>query len=171
MSSQSLRDNLGLSEADAARLGEDGAVRVRTFRLIVLVAQELRTLMDQLLRGDGLTTQQAALITVVDMLGTPSLSEAAAALGTTHQNVRQLADVLERKGLLRVGADETDGRVRRLSTTARSAAYWRRRSPADQQQVLAWFGDLTQDEARTLFELLVKVERRARGALRPESTR
>jgi len=37
--------------------------------------------------------------------------------------------------------------------------------------VLDWFGDLTQDEARTLFELLVKVERRARGALRPESTR
>jgi hypothetical protein len=37
--------------------------------------------MDQLLRADGLTTQQAALITVVDLLGTRSLSQAAAALG------------------------------------------------------------------------------------------
>ena len=80
MSSQPHRDALGLSEEDAARLGEDGAVRVRTFRLIVLVAQELRTLMDQLLRADGLTTQQAAMITVVDLLGTPSLSQAATAL-------------------------------------------------------------------------------------------
>jgi hypothetical protein len=41
--------------------------------------------MDQLLRADGLTTQQAVLITVVDLLGTRSLSQAAAALWTTHQ--------------------------------------------------------------------------------------
>src|SRR3974390_2710919 len=94
MSRQPDRDPLGLSGEDAARLGEDGAVRVRTFRLIVVVAQELR--------ADGLTTQQAAIITVVDLLGTPSLSQAAAALGTTHQNARQLADALARKGFLRI---------------------------------------------------------------------
>jgi DNA-binding MarR family transcriptional regulator len=166
MSSQLRRDSLGLSGEDAARLGEDGAVRVRTFRLIVLVAQELRTLMDQLLRADGLTTQQAALITVVDLLGTPSLSQAADALGTTHQNARQLADALERKGFLRISIDQADARVRRLSTTAKSSGYWRGRSAADQQQVLDWFGDLTPAEAQTLFDLLAKVEHRARTALR-----
>jgi len=165
MSSQRNRDSLGLSDEDAARLGEDGAVRVRTFRLIVVVAQELRTLMDQLLRADGLTTQQAAMITVVDLLGTPSLSQAAAALGTTHQNARQLANALERKGFLRISTDQADARVRRLSTTAKSTSYWRDRSAADQQQVLDWFGDLTPAEAQTLFELLAKVEHRARTAL------
>jgi DNA-binding MarR family transcriptional regulator len=165
MSSKQSGGGLGLSEADAARLGEDGAVRVRTFRLIVLLAQELRTLMDQLLRGDGLTTQQAALITVVDMLGTPSLSQAAAALGSTHQNVRQLADALGKKGFLQVSTDESDARVRRLRTTHRSRSYWSERSAADQEQVLTWFGDLTPDEARRLFELLAKVEKRARATL------
>lgn len=166
MSGQLHRDSLGLPDEDAARLGEDGAVRVRTFRLIVLVAQELRTLMDQLLRGDGLTTQQAAMITVVNRLGTPTLSETAAAFGTTHQNARQLADALERKGFLQINTDQADARVRRLSTTARSKSYWRGRSAADQQQVLEWFGDLTPAEAQTLFELLAKVEHRARTALR-----
>ena len=160
-----------MSDEDAVRLGEDGAVRVRTFRLIVLVAQELRTLMDQLLRGDGLTTQQAAMITVVDLLGTPSLSQAATALGTTHQNARQLVDPLERKGFLRVSMDESDARVRRLHTTAKSESYWRDRSAADQQQVLDWFADLTPAEAKTLFELLAKVEHTARAALaRPATT-
>ena len=172
MSSQPNRDGLGLSDEDAARLGEDGAVRVRTFRLIVLVAQELRTLMDQLLRADGLTTQQAATITVVELLGTPSLSQAATALGTTHQNARQLADALERKGFLRISTDQADARVRRLSTTAKSNSYWRDRSAADQQQVLDWFGDLTPAEAKTLFELLAKVEHKARAALnRPAAAR
>jgi DNA-binding MarR family transcriptional regulator len=165
MSSQSHRDSLGLTEEDAARLGEDGTVRVRTFRLIVVVAQELRTLMDQLLRADSLTTQQAAMITVVDLLGTPSLSQAAAAFGTTHQNARQLADALERKGFVQISADEADARVRRLSTTAKSDGYWRNRSAADQQQVLEWFDELTPAQARTLFDLLAKVEHRARAAL------
>ena len=166
MSTRLDQDSLGLSNQDAARLGEDGAVRVRTFRLIVLVAQELRTLMDQLLREDGLTTQQAAMITIVDLLGSPSLSQAAAAFGTTHQNARQLADALERKGFLRISTDEADARVRRLSTTTQSQSYWRDRSAADQQQVLDWFSDLTPAEAQTLFGLLAKVEHRARAALR-----
>jgi DNA-binding MarR family transcriptional regulator len=165
MSSPQHRDSLGLTDEDAARLGEDGAVRVRAFRLIVVVAQELRTLMDQLLRADGLTTQQAALITVVDLLGTPSLSEAATALGTTHQNARQLANSLARKDFLRISIDQADARVRRLSTTAKSERYWRERSAADQQQVVEWFSDLTPAEAQTLFELLTKVERKARATL------
>jgi DNA-binding MarR family transcriptional regulator len=165
MSGEQNRSGLGLTEADAVRLGADGAVRVRTFRLVVLVAQELRTLMDQQLRGDGLTTQQAALITVVDTLGTPSLSQAAAALGCTHQNVRQLADALVRKGFVQLSTDEKDARVRRLRTTAKSHGYWQERSAADQDRVLTWFADLTPDEARTLFELLAKLEKRARAAL------
>jgi len=105
------------------------------------------------------------MITVVDLLGTPSLSQAATALGTTHQNARQLADALERKGFLQISADQADARIRRLRTTAKSTSYWHDRSAADQQQVLDWFGDLTPAEAQTLFELLAKVERKARAAL------
>ena len=160
-------DALRVDAEQAARLGEDGATRVATFRLIVLLAQELRTLMDQLLREDGLTTQQAALTSVVDALGAPSLSDTAQALGTTHQNAKQIAAALERKGFLRIAPDERDARVRRLRTTAKSRRHWKRRSPDDQQAVLEWFSGLDVDEARTLFELLSRVERRARAALRP----
>ena len=85
---------LGLDEDEAARVGLDRATRIRTFRLIVLLAQELRTLMDQLLRADKLTTQQAALITVVESIGAPSLSQTAAALGTIDQNAKQIATAL-----------------------------------------------------------------------------
>jgi DNA-binding MarR family transcriptional regulator len=158
-------DTLGLDEAEAAHLGPDHATRIRTFRLIVLLAQELRTLMDQILRADGLTTQQAALITVVEAIGAPSLSQAATALGTTHQNAKQIATALERKGFLRIDPDETDRRVRRLVTTARSRSYWKRRSPADHERVLGWFADLSEREAETLFELLLRVERTTRAAL------
>jgi DNA-binding MarR family transcriptional regulator len=170
MSTESDSPTLGLDEAEAAPLGPDRATRIRTFRLIVLLAQELRTLMDQLLRDDGLTTQQAALITVVEAIGAPSLSQAAAALGTTHQNAKQIAAALERKGFLRIDPDESDRRVRRLAATDKSRAYWAQRSPSDYERVLEWFADLTEPEAETLFELLLRVERTTRAALDADGT-
>jgi len=149
---------MGLGEAEAAALGESGATRVRTFRLILVVAQTVRTMMDELLRTDGLTTQQAALISVAEALSGPSLSQAAAALGTTRQNVKQVARALERKGFLRVEPDEDDARARRLIVTEKSRAYWRVRSADDQRTVVEWFSALSDDEARTLFDLLSKLE-------------
>lgn len=149
---------LGLSDDEAARLGSDGSTRIRTFRLIIVLAQELRTLMDQRLRPDSLTTQQATLITVVEAIGAPSLSQAAATLGTTHQNTKQIAVALERKGFLHIAPDKHDARVRRLTTTAKSRRTWRRRSDADQQLVLDWFSTLNPNEAHTLFRLLLRLE-------------
>lgn len=136
------------------------AVRVRTFRLILVLAQRMRTLMDQHLAADGLTTQQATLITVVDAIGTPTLSETAAAMGTTHQNVRQIAAALQRKDFLTVDPDPTDRRAVRLRTTDRSARLWAGRSADDQEYVRSWFADLSAEESRTLFDLLVRVRDR-----------
>ena len=104
----------------------------------------------------------------MDALGTPSLSQTAAALGTTHQNARQVADALRRKGFLTVTEDPADARVRRLATTGRSHDYWQQRSAADQQQAASWFADLSADEAQLLFDLLSRVELRARRALSPD---
>jgi DNA-binding MarR family transcriptional regulator len=161
---------LGLDEDEATLLGSDAATRIRTFRLVLVLAQRLRTLMDQRLQADGLTTQQAALITVVDAIGTPSLSQVASALSTTHQNAKQIAAALERKGFIRIAADATDRRVRRLVTTVKSRAYWERRSPDDYDVVLEWFSVLSETEAATLFELLLRVDEQARRPARPPST-
>jgi DNA-binding MarR family transcriptional regulator len=158
---------LGLGPAEAAALGADRATRIRTFRLILVVAQQLRARMDERLRTDGLTTQQAVLITVIAALGRPSLSEAAATLGTTHQNAKQVAAALERKGFVRFVADRNDRRVRRLVVTARSRKYWQRRDPVDFQQVFEWFDGHDGEEMTRLFQLLARVAERLRTP-RPE---
>jgi DNA-binding MarR family transcriptional regulator len=162
---------MGLTPAEAAALGEDAATRIRTFRLIIVLAQELRTRMDQLLREDDLTTQQAALVTVIDALNEPSIGQAAEALGTTHQNIKQLADALERKAFVRITADAADRRIRRLTTTPKSDATWQRRSDADQRRVLEWFGKLTAAEAQDLFRLLLKAQASVRAAATDSNTR
>lgn len=130
---------------------------VRAFRTTLMLAQKLRNEMDQRLRGDGLTTQQAALITAVKAMGTPSLAQAAAALGSTHQNVAQIVAALQRKGLLEVEPDPADRRRKLLSATERSAAYWRARDAGDIAAVSGWFADLSPAELETFCELADRV--------------
>jgi DNA-binding MarR family transcriptional regulator len=158
------RKELGVGAPEAAELGSAAATRLRIFRLLLVIGQEMRTRMDEVLRRDGLTTQQAALITVVEAMTSPSLTQAAAELGTTHQNLRQVADALVRKGFLEIVPDAGDGRVRRLVTTAKSDAYWRQRSPADDERVLGWFDAFTPGEVETLFDLLWALGEQVRGA-------
>lgn len=148
-----------MSDARKPFLGSDLEPPVLAFRTVLLLAQRLRYLMDDLLRADGLTTQQAALLTAVDALGAPSLKEAAAVLGSTHQNVAQLVAALERKGMLRVEPDPQDGRRRRLVTTEASATYWRERDPGYHAAVADWFSALSEEEIRTLCSLADRVLR------------
>ena len=137
--------------------GSELAPPVRAFRTTLMLAQKLRNEMDERLRTDGLTTQQAALITVVKAMGKPSLAEAAAALGSTHQNVAQIVAALQRKELLEVEPDPADRRRKLLSATNHSAAYWQERDAGDIAAVADWFADLSPAELETFCELSERV--------------
>ncbi|MEI8407497.1 MULTISPECIES: MarR family winged helix-turn-helix transcriptional regulator [unclassified Kribbella] len=137
--------------------GSELAPSVRAFRTTLMLAQKLRYAMDERLRADGLTTQQAALITVVTAMGKPSLAEAAAALGSTHQNVAQIVAALVRKDLLQVEPDPADRRRKLLSATNHSTAYWRERDAGDFAAVADWFADLSPAEIETFCDLSGRV--------------
>jgi DNA-binding MarR family transcriptional regulator len=130
---------------------------VRAFRTVLVLAQTLRYLMDDRLRADGLTTQQAALLTVVHGLGRPSLREAASAMGTTHQNAAQLVGALQRKDLLRAEPDPADKRRVRLTTTSANEAYWRERNEDDFAAVAQWFAVLSDEEIEAFGTLASRV--------------
>lgn len=130
---------------------------VRAFRMTLFLAQRLRYLMDDRLRTDGLTTQQAALLTLVAALGTPSLKQAAAGLGTTHQNAAQLVQALQRKGMLAIHDDPADGRRKLLSVTDASRAYWLSRDDGDHAAVAGWFTALSDAELSTFVELAERI--------------
>jgi DNA-binding MarR family transcriptional regulator len=122
-----------------------------------MLAQRLRYAMDDRLREDGLTTQQAALITVVVAAGKPFLAEAATVLGSTHQNVAQIVAALVRKDLLQVEPDPNDKRRKLLSATNHSVAFWKERDAGDYAAVADWFADLTPAELKTFCDLSDRV--------------
>ncbi|MBX3232343.1 MAG: winged helix-turn-helix transcriptional regulator [Labilithrix sp.] len=121
------------------------------------IGQQLRFLADTLYRADGITAQQAMLLSTVDLLGAPTLGEAAATMATSHQNVKQLVTSLEGKGFLTIAQDAADARVRRLKTTAKSRRYWAARDGADIDVVVTWFDRLSAREIGDLSRLLAKL--------------
>jgi len=152
------------TEIGVALPDETLSAPVQAFRLTIALALQLRTLMDRQLADSGVTTQQAALLTVVDLLGRPALTEAARALAMTHQNVKQLALVLERKGLLEILPDANDSRSKRLVTTRRHKAFWARRNADDHASVAQWFAGMKQAEVVQLVKLLAQAMRSVQAA-------
>lgn len=133
------------------------------FRRILSAAMQLRARMDTRLADIDLTTQQAALLTYAGGAEPPpTQGELARFLGTSHQNVRQLLDVLVRKGLVRVEVDPVDRRVRRVRCTEAVPALFADREEGDHAAVRAWLGALTDAEVEVAATLLGK----ALGGLR-----
>jgi DNA-binding MarR family transcriptional regulator len=145
--------------------GEPLTPAVQAFRLAIVLAQELRTLMDQRLLPSGLTTQQAALLTIIEMgKQPPTMTEAARSLAMSHQNVKQLAVALERKGFLEIVPDERDARSKRMQTTKQHKKFWAKRNPEDHACVAQWLAGLDEAETATLARLLAKAVASARAA-------
>lgn len=127
------------------------------FRLIFALANRLRVRMDTLLAEVDLTTQQAAVLTICEgAANPPTQGELAVKLGTSHQNVRQLLDVLVRKRFVRVVVDEDDRRVRRVHMRNDVKKLFAERDTADHVQIRAWLSALTDAEVRRATQILLK---------------
>lgn len=147
--------DLSLDELPPAK-----ADRVRIFRLLVVQGARLRSLMDRKLAPSGLTTQQAAMLTWIEAQGAPpTISAVAAGLTMTHQNVKQIAVALERKGFLAIQIDAEDRRARRLVLTDKHRRFWRRRNADDYAVVEAWMAVWSDAEVRQIKRLLIRLHR------------
>ncbi len=130
-------------------------------RAVIVLASQLRARIDRQLAGDGLTSQQAAVMSIVRAVGRPSFREVSHTLGTSPQNVRQLVDVLVRKRFARVVSDPSDRRVKRLVATAKNERYWSARDDSDHAELLTLLDDLDTLEVERTVESLLRVLERA----------
>lgn len=142
------------------RLPADQAARVRLFRVTVTAGSMLRSRLDREMAGTGITTQQAALLQFIEAQPEPpTMGIVAAGMSMTHQNVKQIAAALERKGFLSIVVDEQDRRARRLVVSARHRRFWARRNPADFEHVQAWTAGLDDREVEQAVAVLSKLVR------------
>lgn len=149
-----------ISKAASERAGGAHARPLRLFRLLSVVATQLRRLSDARFRDVAMTTRQAALTTIAKEMGRPSLTELAEVMSTSHQNVKQIAQGLVRRGFARIETDSTDARVRRLVITGKSDRFWAARDIGDAAAIAEWCSALSQKEQELANRLLAKLSRR-----------
>lgn len=96
------------------------------FGALFVAANRLDTIMERNFAEFGVTTKQWFLSIVVDRLfeDPPTMKQAAYAMGSSHQNIKQLALKLHKKGLLRLDKDAQDARLMRLSLTPEGQQLW-----------------------------------------------
>ena len=146
--------NLGLEPDRDAEQAE----RVLLFRLLLASGMELRARMDRLLADSGLTTQQAMVLQVLQGQDEPpTLKQFASSLAMSHQNLKQIVSVLERKGFVEIALDAQDGRLRRLHLTKKHRQFWKHRDTDDHAEVARWTAALSNAEVHGLVRGLDKL--------------
>ena len=123
-----------------------------------VVVGHLARLADARLADWDLTTRQWLLLAVLARgfpSHAPSLSEAAAAYGSSRQNVKQIAIGLESRGFLHLVPDGSDGRMTRLVLTDRIRMFDEPEGVARGRDLLASaFDGLSRDDVLALHDLL-----------------
>ncbi|HWT75356.1 MAG TPA: MarR family transcriptional regulator [Mobilitalea sp.] len=90
------------------------------FAMIFMLSNQIQTIGDSFFKEVS-TKQWFVLLVLGIMEGySPTLNELSEAVGSSHQNVKQLVIKLEQKGYVEVTKDETDARRLRIKMTPKS---------------------------------------------------
>lgn len=98
------------------------------FALLLIISNKMNTLLDRELQEFDVTTKQWFLSETIHSLFDypPAMKELAGEMGSSHQNIKQVALKLQQKGLLKLEKDKKDTRVTRLSLTEQSRELWKK---------------------------------------------
>lgn len=135
------------------------AKRSFIFGCMFLLPNKLQVITDRALAEHGLTTKQWLLTAMLEQFGDnfPTLNEVSEAMSSSHQNVKQIALKLEKKGFLRIEKDERDSRAIRLKLTEKSYAFWKKRQAEQERFIDELFADFSEDEIELLYSCLNKL--------------
>ncbi|AVQ38573.1 MarR family transcriptional regulator [Clostridium botulinum] len=131
--------------------------RYHIFGMLFLLSNKLETLGNNFL-GELTTKQWFFMLILMNFFKeSPTLSELALEMGTSHQNAKQIAIKLEKKGFLVVNKDIKDKRVLRLTPTNKIREYVKLREDKDHFFIEKFFNVLTKEEVKSIYESFTKL--------------
>jgi DNA-binding MarR family transcriptional regulator len=129
------------------------------FGSLFLLANKLQAIGDKYLGKDEITTKQWFLTAMISQFKdkAPTLSEVGELMGSSRQNVKQLALKLEEKGFLMIEKDEHDSRALRLKLTEKSEIFWSKREEKDNEFIMDLFNNFDENEINIMFNTFNKL--------------
>ncbi|MDF2943003.1 MAG: Transcriptional regulator, MarR family [Herbinix sp.] len=93
------------------------------FALIFMLSNQLQTIGDSFFAE--ISTKQWFVLVILGIMDgySPTLNELSSAVGSSHQNVKQLVLKLEQKGYVELSKDAEDGRRLRITPTRKSEEF------------------------------------------------
>ncbi|WP_310829177.1 MarR family transcriptional regulator [Paenibacillus pedocola] len=121
------------------------------------LANRLQVLGDKL--DEKITMKQWLLIAVILKSGSPApaLSDLAAMIGSSRQNVKKMALLLEKQGFVVLSKDEKDARILRVRLTEECMVYFAGRNREEEQFMDDLFQDFNAELTGGLFTGLTKL--------------
>lgn len=142
-------------------MDEDNLLSKETyiFGSLFLLSNRLQVIIDRDFAKYNITTKQWFLMAVIEKLkgDSPTLKEVAKFMGSSHQNVKQLALKLEKNGFMKLEKDQNDKRVTRLSLTEKSSKFWEGRREIDIKFFKKLFKSFNESEIDCLYRGLEKL--------------
>ena len=137
----------------------DPQVVYSLYRMVFNLSQRFQYLTDDILRKDNLTAKQFHLSAIIDQsfADPPSVKEVANIMDTSHQNVKAIANQLQRKGFLQIEKDPDDRRRQLLKLTEKSRQYWDSQAKVGEDFMLSLFDALSDEELVALSTMYTKL--------------
>jgi len=151
-------DYLNLSDSlkyiDLSGLPEDKLI----YGLLFAVSNKLQACADEML--PEITSRQHFLLIVLSLFKDkyPSLKEAAEVVGSSYQNVKKMADNLEKKGFIELKRDEHDKRKYNLMLTDKVAALSEDIDREAETFMEDLYKGLTEEDLRRVIAVLLQME-------------
>ncbi len=129
--------------------------------ILFLIQQRWGYIINKEFAKDNITTKQWLMLVIIGNAfeHDPSMQEVAEAMSTTHQNVKQLASRLQDSGFLKIERDPNNKRILRLKFTQQCYKYWEKRDEADIKSITNLFHVLDDEEVKSLFGIMNKLEK------------
>ncbi len=129
------------------------------FGSLLIIANRMDTLLERELRQFGVTSKQWFLSVIIDSLFTepPTMKEVAREMGSSHQNVKQVALKLQEKNLLTLVKDKKDRRVTRIRMTNESQEFWKKTQPKGTIFTEALFEGIKKEDLQLARQVMQKI--------------
>ena len=132
------------------------------FGSIFALSNRLQILGDKM--DEKLTVKQWLLLAGILKSGeeAPTVSTVAGRIGSSRQNVKKMALILEKEGFLSLNPDPEDGRMLRISPTPACLAHLKNRDRMEQIFIETLFSGFDGGELQSFAGAIAKLERNVR---------
>lgn len=131
--------------------------------LIFLLSNRFQAIGDKLY--DEITTKQWFVLVILEIFKDdyPTMNELSKALGSSHQNVKQLVLKLERNGFVELISDDQDKRKCRVKMTGKCQEINKKYKSKQNELMQAMFQEIAPEDLKATVKTLGKLEESMEG--------